>query len=88
MRWVLLVAFLAVGVIALPPITLAQTKTLASLIGEGYELKAMVVLGQAGFWLQKQNKAYICFSPSPLGKDPIEMGLLAGKTACSEVREK
>jgi hypothetical protein len=50
--------FAALAAMALPfPLSTAQAQTrdLASLIADNYEMKAMSVMGQAGFWLQKQN---------------------------------
>jgi hypothetical protein len=62
------------------------TKTLASLLAEGYEIKAMGSIGRPIFFVQKSTSAYVCEFPSALPSDKDLYGLVLATVTCSRIR--
>lgn len=59
------------------------TKTLMSLINDGYELKAMTIPGRAIFFLQKGKDAWFCTTRESL-VEPYSSTV--GNASCSLIR--
>lgn len=61
------------------------TRSLHSLLAEGFEIKAMGNIGRPIFFVQKGANAYICEFPT-LPTDKNLYGLILGTAICSRVR--
>jgi hypothetical protein len=78
--FVLLSLFVSYGASAQPAPT---TRTLASLVAEGFEVKPAGPL----FWLQKGTTAWICGSEQQPSRQ-IPLGVFIGSLPCQPVRER
>ena len=89
MRTSLLVsAVLLISVAAASEESTTASRTLASLIAEGYEMKHFsLVGGESLVWVQNKTDAYLCLTQKTI-MDPKEAPLILGQALCSRVRDK